>query len=331
MSLVSIIIPAYNAQRQISQCIKSIQEQTYKNIEIIVINDGSKDDTLSCCKELATLDSRIRVVDQHNKGVSETRNYGIQLAKGAYIMFADADDYLEAEMIEMMVQHKKTNSLLIAGYYVDTIGTQKKTVREVTMESTGVSCVSRAEVMHLYSKGLLGAVWNKLYERDILIENKILFQKDMSLGEDIVFNLNYISKLEDKIYIINKPLYHYIRTEEESLDNKYNERFNEFQKQIFETFLDQDYLIDARNQIYCLYFNASVVAIDNLYVNREKLPAEEYKKRKKTLISDKVFKEILSHLSGSSRLIYSCRYMLVRICHPLDFYLREIVKKIVIR
>jgi len=331
MALVSIIIPAYNAERQIAKCIQSIQSQTYKDIEIIVINDGSKDDTLACCEELAQQDTRIRVIDQKNSGVSETRNKGIELAKGDYIMFADADDFLESDMVELMVHNRKEKSLTVAGYYVDTIGDKKQDVRTVLMEQEGISCIPRTDLMKVFTRGLIGAVWNKLYERAVLLEHAIRFRKEMSLGEDIVFNLEYVSKLRDDIYIINKPLYHYVRTEEESLDNKYNARFAEFQNQIFEMFLKQEYLIESKQQILCLYFNALVVAIDNLYVNRAKVTEKEYKERKKALICNKKFNEIISQLNGSSKIIYSCRYILVRVCFPLDFYLREIVKKIVLR
>jgi len=107
--------------------------------------------------------------------------------------------------------------------------------------------------------------------------------------------------------------------------------FAEFQNQIFEMFLKQEYLIESKQQILCLYFNALVVAIDNLYVNRAKVTEKEYKERKKALICNKKFNEIISQLNGSSKIIYSCRYILVRVCFPLDFYLREIVKKIVLR
>ena len=105
-SKVSIIVPAYNAEKNIEQCINSIENQTYKDIEIIIINDGSKDNTQKISENLKKIYKNIIVVNQENKGVSQSRNTGIDKATGEYIMFVDSDDFIEKNMIETILKNK---------------------------------------------------------------------------------------------------------------------------------------------------------------------------------------------------------------------------------
>ena len=102
--LVSVIVPVYNAENTLHACVKSISEQTYRNIEIILVNDGSKDDSLSVCRALAAGDERIKIIDKPNSGVSASRNMGIECARGKYLQFADSDDYLAADGTRRMVE-----------------------------------------------------------------------------------------------------------------------------------------------------------------------------------------------------------------------------------
>ena len=102
--LVSIILPVYNAQNHLARCIGSILDQTYKNIELIILNDGSKDHSLPVCEEFRAKDSRIVLVDKENSGVSDTRNLGLKLAGGEYVQFVDSDDYIDPDFTEHLVR-----------------------------------------------------------------------------------------------------------------------------------------------------------------------------------------------------------------------------------
>ena len=106
---VSIIVPVYNAEKTIERCVRSIQNQTYKNIEIILVNDGSTDDSLSLCYELQKQSDNILVIDKENSGVSDARNIGIEKSSGDYIQFVDSDDYIENNMSERLVELLETN------------------------------------------------------------------------------------------------------------------------------------------------------------------------------------------------------------------------------
>lgn len=115
---VSIIIPVYNTQKYLKRCINSIIDQTYSNLEIFLINDGSTDNSLEICKEYEKIDERIFIISGENHGVSYARNIGIRKATGEYLYFADSDDYLETDAIEKMIQgfEKADCELIIAGY-----------------------------------------------------------------------------------------------------------------------------------------------------------------------------------------------------------------------
>ena len=117
--LVSVIVPVYNAENTLHACVKSISEQTYRNIEIILVNDGSKDDSLSVCRALAAGDERIKIIDKPNSGVSASRNMGIECARGKYLQFADSDDYLAIDGTRQMVERAEStgSDLVIAEFF----------------------------------------------------------------------------------------------------------------------------------------------------------------------------------------------------------------------
>ena len=118
--LVSVIVPMYNAQNTIRRCVESICGQSYPNLEILLLNDGSKDDTLAVCRELAAADARIRLIDKPNSGASDTRNQGLALARGEYIQFADSDDYLLPGCTERLVSAARRHkaALVLAPFWV---------------------------------------------------------------------------------------------------------------------------------------------------------------------------------------------------------------------
>lgn len=119
-SLVSVIVPVYNAEKYLKKCMESILKQTYENIELILINDGSIDKSLDICNQFSKRDRRIRVIDKDNSGVSDTRNLGIMLAKGKYLCFVDSDDYIEENYIEKMILNTDESTLTMCGYFIET-------------------------------------------------------------------------------------------------------------------------------------------------------------------------------------------------------------------
>ena len=233
--LVSIILPVYNAQSHLARCVGSICAQTYRNIEIIILNDGSKDQSLPVCEEFRKKDSRILLVDKANSGVSDTRNLGLKLASGKYVEFVDSDDYLDPDFTERLVAAAEENEadFVIAPYkMVIPAGASKpEQVLDKIQDELGVMSVARPPEVREY--GFLPAgvydkdtfalrlmdkpasyfysvLWNKLYRRDILTGNDIQFVSEMRWAEDLVFNLRYIQYAE-RFVAIDKPGYYYVQ------------------------------------------------------------------------------------------------------------------------
>ena len=233
--LVSIILPVYNAQNHLARCVGSICAQTYRNIEIIILIDGSKDQSLPVCEEFRQKDPRILLVDKANSGVSDTRNLGLKLASGKYVEFVDSDDYLDPDFTERLVAAAEENEadFVIAPYkMVIPAGASKpEQVLDKIQDELGVMSVARPPEVREY--GFLPAgvydkdtfalrlmdkpasyfysvLWNKLYRRDILTGNDIQFVSEMRWAEDLVFNLRYIQYAE-RFVAIDKPGYYYVQ------------------------------------------------------------------------------------------------------------------------
>ena len=233
--LISVVIPTYNRRDKLPACIASVLAQTYRNIEIIILNDGSKDQSLPVCEEFRQKDSRILLVDKANSGVSDTRNLGLKLASGKYVEFVDSDDYLDPDFTERLVAAAEENEadFVIAPYkMVIPAGASKpEQVLDKIQDELGVMSVARPPEVREY--GFLPAgvydkdtfalrlmdkpasyfysvLWNKLYRRDILTGNDIQFVSEMRWAEDLVFNLRYIQYAE-RFVAIDKPGYYYVQ------------------------------------------------------------------------------------------------------------------------
>lgn len=222
--LLSIIVPVYNAEEFLDRCIESILSQTYKSLDIIVVDDGSSDDSGKICDEYAEKDMRVRVIHKQNGGVSSARNIGIEAARGEYICFVDSDDYLERDYLEVLLETKRKYpdfDNIWCGFYTvrDYYKNKKETV--VAEKDKNYSFYNLSGIMDLCEKWLVQMPWNKLFETKKVKENNILFPPELSLGEDYIFNLRYLDCTNGKIVVINKPLYDYLRDGKESLDNKY--------------------------------------------------------------------------------------------------------------
>lgn len=197
---VSVIIPVYNSEEYIGRCLDSVINQTYKNIEILAFNDGSKDNSLKILNEYqAKYPNVIKVINQENQGVAKTRNDGIKKATGKYVMFIDNDDYINTNYIETFVKEaeKEDLDIILGGY--KRVNSESKTLREVKLENTE------------WSKLVIMAPWAKIYKKEYIIEKDIQFL-DNNIGEDVYFNLQAMF-LTDKIKIIDYVGYNWFFNE----------------------------------------------------------------------------------------------------------------------
>ena len=192
---ISVIIPVYNAQDGIKRCVDSLLNQSFKDFEIILLNDGSKDNSLNILKEYELKYSFVRVIDKQNEGVAVTRNKGILLAEGEYIMFMDNDDFVDSDYIETFYQaiHEKNLDLVIGGY------------KRVNQDNQII--FSQDIQQSEWSKYIIMAPWAKIYRTEFLKTNNLEFF-DYGIGEDIIFNLAAY-KTTDKIGLLDYKGYNW--------------------------------------------------------------------------------------------------------------------------
>lgn len=211
MPFVSLIIPLYNAEKYIRRCLDSAMQQTFSDMEIIVVNDGSEDSSLEICREYEKLDSRFRVIDKENTGVSDSRNRAIDLAQGEYLQFLDSDDWLAPDATESLVYAAKKYDcdLVIADFYrVDgAVFTEKQHIRErglLTREQYAEYMMQEPADFYY------GVLWNKLYRHSIIKDYQIRMNLELRWCEDFLFNLSYIRHAK-RFTAIQTPIYYYMK------------------------------------------------------------------------------------------------------------------------
>lgn len=200
--LVSIIIPVYNCEKYIQSCIDSAINQTLKNIQIIIIDDGSTDNSYKIIKKYQQLDSRILLIKQKNHGLSYSRNIGIKRALGKYIFFLDSDDTIERKSLQMLYNKaKKTNTLIVIGEY-------KKTYFDNNTINIYKNTLSNDSALDVLVGNIQIPACNKLYHKSLFIDNDLYFANKL-YHEDNLFTLKAIYFAKNKISILNKIIYNY--------------------------------------------------------------------------------------------------------------------------
>lgn len=209
--VISVIVPVYKVEKYLRRCLDSITEQTYTNLEVILVDDGSPDRCGEICDEYAAKDVRFLVIHTRNGGVGVARNIGLSKCHGKYIMFVDSDDYLEPNMCEMLLDAIKKNNSCIAvcGFFVD----DESGKRRIVGPSQYTSLSGKESVIKYFSGSgstYLVNVWNKLYDKRIFDKNSILrFPSDMRYEDEFIsYKILYHAS---KIVFIRPALYHYVQ------------------------------------------------------------------------------------------------------------------------
>lgn len=202
---ISIVVPVYNAEKTIVRCVESLRQQIYPYIEIILVNDGSKDKSLEICQHLKEKDNRIIVINKQNGGVSSARNAGIKSASGKYIMFCDSDDWVMKDYCSYMIEHMEDRHLVMCGFE-EISDEQVKFVREESTDK--VEKILKKDFLKYREQGI-GSPWNKLFELKIINEYNLTFPEDICLGEDLVFVMRYLKYMNSTIIYLHKKLYIY--------------------------------------------------------------------------------------------------------------------------
>lgn len=234
---ISIIIPIYNAEKYLDECITSVCQQTYNNLEIILVDDGSKDKSLGICNRWALKDKRIKVIHKENKGVSAARNSGLEVTTGEFVTFLDADDYLELSIIEKCVDYIQCNRDAL---YLYKFG-YSKIEREKIVSGPELYCngITQTELLayaiypnnRKYKLGnCFRCVWGTLFDASIVQNEKIRFPEELYIGEDAIFLMQYF-KFVQSARIISNTGYYYRMVETSAVHRYKNDLYEQSVRQ----------------------------------------------------------------------------------------------------
>lgn len=259
MIKVSIIIPVYGVEKYIRQCIESVLNQTYKNIEVIVVNDGTKDNSMKIIEEYIR-DNRIKIINKENGGLSSARNRGIEEATGKYIFFVDSDDWLENNTIEELINNLEDEEILECNFFIYDEITNIKERNKLKISNYEVHKEKQ------FYEPLEMVVWNKLYNRKFLNDNNIRFLEGV-IHEDVEFTIKTFVKVK-KVKYINEYVYNYRINRKNSIMYKvkkkeYKEQSKESLKEIVKN-LEDIYKTFSENKKLLLKINRLKIEIFKL-------------------------------------------------------------------
>lgn len=223
---LSVIVPVYNTESYLHQCIDSILNQSFKDFELLLIDDGSKDGSGKICDVYAEKDSRIRVWHQENQGVSVARNVGLENAQGEWIYFPDSDDIVVENAFEIMMKMITENiDYVIGGYEIydeegnSTYAISERKQRVISREDALMEMFAPTDYRYQ------GYLWNKLFRASIIRDNNLRFVKGIKFNEDRLYNVEYLCCIKGNVAYTTVPVYHYVERSSSAMASL-NQRFN---------------------------------------------------------------------------------------------------------
>ena len=240
---LSVVIPIYNSEDYLEKCLKSIEGQTYIDFEVLMINDGSTDNSKECALKFSSRDNRFKYYEIINSGVSTARNYGINYAIGEYLTFVDSDDFLESNHFQLFMEEIEKYDLVVGGYKV--VGVQSPEIRKHSEKVI----FTRKEIINgiLAELSIFSFPWNKVFRKDIIENKQISFRTDIHFGEDLVFDIEYAMNV-DSVLVLDNDSYNYVQ-HEDSVSSKIDSR------KLTKRMTDIDAMIYTINILGNEYFN----------------------------------------------------------------------------
>ncbi|MBR2835018.1 MAG: glycosyltransferase family 2 protein [Coriobacteriales bacterium] len=322
---VSIIIPVYKVEKYLTRCLESVLNQTMGDFELLLVDDGSPDESGAICDHYATRDQRIRVFHQENAGAPAARNKALDYARGKWVMFLDADDWAEPTMLADLVEIGDTNNLelVIAGFYIDTYWsdnlsdclTQKLCIPSRIYESQQSF---RENAYELFDHNQLYSPWNKLYLRSYIEDNNLRFP--LTFWDDFPFVLSVIRDIE-RVGVTEEAYYHFIRAREDSETTRYREGVYEKREEEHTWMLDiYDHwnVHDSTSMevVYRRYSERLIGCIENVVCKQSPLSRSEKLQKIKQMISTPQVEVAVKNTVPHSTMM---RIMLWPIKHKLTY------------
>ena len=326
MKKISIIIPVYNAEQYIDNCLKSLIGQTYKNIEIILVDDGSKDSSYDICLEYSKKYSFIKIFHKTNGGPSSARNLGISKASGDYICFVDSDDTVAENYVEKLVENSAD---LVAGGFIEIYGEIRKNIKIC-------DAIQKFDNEEIYIKFLEASesdIFNspgcKLYNKQIIERNNLKYDESLKMGEDLIFNIHYL-KYCKSLVIIPECLYYYNKNVLESLTKKFEfSRWNTEKiiyheyKKIYEI---NNLYSNYRSKIDCMLLLGAKKTIYILCTSNIKY--SDSKKYIKKIINDNEIKEVIKYVKPQNKLTKVLLFLIKKRMIILIYMMFKVITKI---
>ena len=319
-SKISIIVPIYNAEHTLTKCIESLILQKYKNLEIILINDNSIDNSHKICMEFRNKYNFIKYINNiENRGVSASRNIGLENATGDYVMFVDSDDWVDYNYCEYLLKEliKNDAQIAISGFWYHNKINGLEPQRNIFNYKNSIDIKLKNDVIELYSKWHFSALWNKIFIKSIIDKNKIKFNENISIGEDMRFSIDYVKCMsKNKIIVINTPLYHYIHINKNSLWYK---NMNQIDTSIYSmemlfSVLDKkarnnkDNIEKFNNQLLYLYLNY----LD--FISKQKISEYDKSLKINKILKDSRYKNCIEKC-----VFYNDEAKLKKMCHVEEY------------
>lgn len=310
MPIVSVIVPVYNVEDVLHYCVDSILSQSFIDFELILVDDGSKDNSGNICDEYSKKDNRIVVIHKNNGGVSSARNIGIDVAKGKYICFVDSDDYLDSKYLECLLDTKH------AYLHCDNVWSKFKTVDSYSSTNNPLELkykiYSVSNIMTLHEQWLDAGPVCKLYNRRIIIENNLKFDESISLGEDLIFNYMYLDCTNGFIIVIDCALYNYMHLSNNSLSNKYYENLLEIYNKLNSIMYKYINKWNCGDEQLKKYYNSCFfkyeVIFKNTFHKENHLCTKQRIQYNNKIIKTKAFFEVYKKMAYKPNILYKFAY-----------------------
>lgn len=323
---ITVIMPVYNVEQYVAKAIKSIINQTYRNFEFIIVDDGTQDKSGKICDEFASRDDRIKVIHQNNSGAAASRNRAIDMAKGKYLYFMDSDDWAELTMLEKMYNLAEENkaNLVVTGFYIDTYSKKRKNkknsqftqIQQAPEAFYDTKEKFRNDAYRLFDNNLLYSPWNKLFCKDYVRENALYFPQMWM--DDFPFVLSYIKDI-DRVVVSEEKFYHFIRARADSETAKYRSDLYEKRQEehLWMTELykywnikDEKKRQESMEMVYRRYIERVIGCIENVTNCMCKLSSKQKKNE---------IRQILTNCDVKEAILYA---------KPKSFYMKLLLKPV---
>lgn len=332
MAKFSILIPVYNAAKFLDQTMEGLLNQTFSDIEIVLVNDGSKDNSGEVCDAWAAKDKRVRAYHQKNGGAAAARNTAMDNATGDYIWFVDSDDRLEPDALERISKHLNDDEdhVLVFSYYIVYPDHTDLVTYDETMTYTGKEGLAEAVYQMDMNLFALTLVWNKVFSRKFIEKNHIRFNTSVGIGEDLIFVADALPHIRS-ITLMKDILYHYIKRESDSLSSKFQKHLYDYTLELNDIHSEMYAHLDMTSKRYqdCLSqicFHQLFATVVNLYRLNASVTAKERQERYQTIFSNEKNRRYIQN--GGASFYAKLMRILLRINNPAlaDFMIHMLMK-----